>query len=248
MILNIVWFVLILMVLVLVHEAGHMVVAKWCGMRVERFSIFMGKPLWSRTRGETEYAIGWLPLGGYVKISGMTIGEEIDDEVKHRAYTAKPAWKKIATILAGPAVNIFLAVIIFAAIFWIGIPTSTATTTVATVSKDSAAQVAGLRPGDRIVTVNGVPTKGDAVVVQKVLRSFDAGETVALRIERDGTVIDRTATLQLLKDPIGNTFTDPDTGRKVTGLGFAFDTVAGRPCARARSRGSARPRTSPGTC
>ena len=66
------------MVLVLVHEAGHMVVAKWCGMRVERFSIFFGRPIVSFTRGETEYAIGWLPLGGYVKISGMTVGEEID--------------------------------------------------------------------------------------------------------------------------------------------------------------------------
>ena len=227
MILNIVWFVLILMVLVLVHEAGHMVVAKWCGMRVERFSIFMGKPIWSRTRGETEYALGWLPLGGYVKISGMTVGEEIDDEVKHRAYTAKPAWKKIVTILAGPAVNIVLAVIIFAAIFWIGIPTSTATTTVASVTRDSAAQVAGLRPGDTLLSVNGVPAKGDAVRVQRELRAGDPGETVTLRIERDGTVIERTAELQLLKDQLGHTATDPDTGRKVTGLGFMFETVAG---------------------
>ncbi len=124
--LNLVYFVVILMALVLIHEAGHMVVAKWCGMRVERFSIFFGKPVASFTRGETEYAIGWLPLGGYVKISGMTVGEEIADEVKHRAYTAKPAWKKVATILAGPAVNIVLAIVIFAVIFWIGIPTADA--------------------------------------------------------------------------------------------------------------------------
>ncbi len=121
--LNILWFVLILMFLVLVHEAGHMVVAKWCGMRVERFSIFFGKPLWSFRRGETEYGIGWLPLGGYVKISGMTRGEEMPPEVEPRAYYNMPAWRKIATIFAGPAVNIVLAIVIFAAIFWIGIPT-----------------------------------------------------------------------------------------------------------------------------
>ncbi|MBM3665387.1 MAG: peptidase M50, partial [Actinobacteria bacterium] len=72
---NIVAFVLILMLLVLVHEAGHMVVAKWCGMRVERFSIFFGRPLAKFRRGETEYGIGWLPLGGYVKITGMTRDE-----------------------------------------------------------------------------------------------------------------------------------------------------------------------------
>ena len=128
--LNILWFVLILMTLVLLHEAGHMVVAKWCGMRVERFSIFFGRPLWSFRRGETEYGIGWLPLGGYVKITGMTQGEEIPPEVEPRAYSNMPVWKRVVTILAGPAVNILLAVVIFAAIFWIGIPTVRATTAV----------------------------------------------------------------------------------------------------------------------
>ena len=88
---NILWFALILMVLVLVHEAGHMVVAKWCGMRVERFSIFFGRPIWSFRRGETEYGIGWLPLGGYAKISGMTRGEEIPPEVEHRAVAEQEA-------------------------------------------------------------------------------------------------------------------------------------------------------------
>jgi regulator of sigma E protease len=65
------------MALVLVHEMGHFFVARWCGMRVERFSIFFGKPLVHWTRGETQYRLGWLPLGGYVKISGMTPGEVV---------------------------------------------------------------------------------------------------------------------------------------------------------------------------
>jgi len=226
-ILNLLYFVVILMALVLIHEAGHMVVAKWSGMRVERFSIFFGRPIASFTRGETEYAIGWLPLGGYVKISGMTVGEELEDEVKHRAYTAKPAWKKIATILAGPAVNIVLAIIIFAAIFWIGIPTTTGTTSVARVNSDSAAERAGLQPGDEILAVNGVSANGDAARVRAELRSGTEGDTVRLTIEREGQTLERTAELQVLEDVTGDPQTNPETGRPLTGLGFTFGSVEG---------------------
>ncbi len=227
MILHLFYFVVILMALVLIHEAGHMVVAKWCGMRVERFSIFFGRPIASFTRGETEYAIGWLPLGGYVKISGMTVGEELDDEVAHRAYAAKPAWRKVATILAGPAVNIVLAIGIFAAIFWIGVPTANPTTSVSSVSRDSAAQQAGLEPGDRVLAVDGVAANGDSERVRSALQSGREGETVVLRLERDGSVIERPAQLQVLRDLTGDRLTNPDTGRPLTGLGFTFDTVAG---------------------
>lgn len=227
-ILNYVYFALILMGLVLVHEAGHMVVAKWCGMRVERFSIFFGKPIASFTRGETEYAIGWLPLGGYVKISGMSVGEEMDDEVKHRAYTAKPAWRKIATILAGPAVNVVLAIIIFAAIFWIGIPFQTPTTSVASVNRDSAAQQAGLKPGDTLLAVDGVPARGKSENVRRQLQAGTEGQTVKLRVERDGRTITLPANLQVLTDPLtGDRLTSAETGRPVTGLGFTFDSIAG---------------------
>jgi regulator of sigma E protease len=215
------------MVLVLVHEAGHMVVAKWCGMRVERFSIFFGRPIASFRRGETEYAIGWLPLGGYVKISGMTVGEDVPSEVAHRAYFAMPAWRKVATILAGPAVNIILAIVIFAAIFWIGVPTGTPTTTVAGIQTESAAQRAGLQPGDELVAVNGVAAKGDAERVRAELQSGSPGQTVRLTIERDGRTIERTAQLQVLEGATGDPRTNPETGRPVTGLGFTFGIAAG---------------------
>lgn len=215
------------MALVLIHEAGHMVVAKWCGMRVERFSIFFGRPIASFRRGETEYAIGWLPLGGYVKISGMTVGEAIEDEAAHRAYFAKPAWKKVATILAGPAVNIVLAIVVFAAIFWIGIPTGTPTTEVAAVVRDSAAQRAGLEPGDQLLAVDGVAANGDAEVIRRELQSGTPGETIRLTIERDGRTIQRTATLQVLEDATGDARTDPETGRPLAGLGFNFGIVEG---------------------
>ncbi len=225
--LNILWFVLILMGLVLVHEAGHMVVAKWCGMRVERFSIFFGRPLWSFTRGETEYAIGWLPLGGYVKISGMLQGEELDPEVAPRAYCNKPVWRRIVTILAGPAVNIVLAVLLFAAIFWIGVPTAQLTNSVGGVVNDSPAQVAGLQPGDRLLAVDGVSSGDDVEALRRELRSHAPGDTIDLTLERDGRTIDTTATLDVLRDASGNPQTDPDTGRPVAGLGITFGIVDG---------------------
>jgi regulator of sigma E protease len=215
--LNILWFALILMFLVLVHEAGHMVVAKWCGMRVERFSIFFGKPVWSFRRGETEYGIGWLPLGGYVKISGMTRGEEMPPEVEPRAYYNMPAWRKIATIIAGPAVNIVLAIVIFAAIFWIGIPTGRVTDSVGAVTPGQAAAAAGIQPGDRFVAIDDVRVNGDPERLRQELLSGEPGDDVLLTLERDGQTIRRTAELQELDDAAG----------RRTGLGFSFETVAG---------------------
>jgi regulator of sigma E protease len=224
---NILWFVLILMGLVLVHEAGHMVVAKWCGMRVERFSIFFGRPVASFRRGETEYAIGWLPLGGYVKITGMTLAEEVDPEVEPRAYRNAPVWKRIATIIAGPAVNIVLAILMFAAIFWIGVPTGELSTRVGSVAPESAAQVAGLQPGDSLVAVDGVRADGDPEAVRDALRAGEPGETVTLTVARDGRTITVPATLDVLRDPAGRVQTDPDTGRAIPGLGFTFAIAEG---------------------
>jgi regulator of sigma E protease len=215
--LNILWFALILMFLVLVHEAGHMVVAKWCGMRVERFSIFFGRPIWSFRRRETEYGIGWLPLGGYVKISGMTRGEDIPPEVEPRAYYNMPAWRKIVTVLAGPAVNIVLAIVIFAAIFWIGIPTARVTDTVGAVTQGQAAAQAGIEPGDRFIAIGDVRVNGDPERLRQQLLAGEPGDRVVLTLERDGETIRRVATLQELNDAAG----------RRTGLGFSFDAVEG---------------------
>ena len=101
--------------LVILHEPGHFFAAKAVGMRVERFSLFF--PLFARDkRGETEYAIGAIPLGGYVKITGMNPAEKIPPEHAHRAYYRQPVWKRIVVIAAGPAVNIALAFAILAAV------------------------------------------------------------------------------------------------------------------------------------
>ena len=104
--------------LIILHESGHFTAAKAVGMRVERFALFFPPLVRARQRGETEYAIGSIPLGGYVKITGMNPAEEIPPEVAHRAYYRQPVWKRIVVIAAGPAVNIALAFVILAGVFW----------------------------------------------------------------------------------------------------------------------------------
>src|SRR5437660_1545785 len=104
--------------LIILHEFGHFAAAKAVGMRVERFSLFFGPLLVRFRRGETEYGIGPIPLGGYVRITGMNPHEQIPPEVAPRAYYNQPVWKRVVVILAGPAVNLVIAFVLLAAIFW----------------------------------------------------------------------------------------------------------------------------------
>ena len=119
-------------------------------MRVERFSLFFPPLLARRKRGETEYAIGAIPLGGYVKITGMNPAEEIPPEVAHRAYYRQPVWKRIVVIAAGPAVNIVLAFLILWALIWangVGEPHAVDRARRRTAARRAACS----QPGDRIV-------------------------------------------------------------------------------------------------
>ncbi|HEY3728788.1 MAG TPA: site-2 protease family protein [Solirubrobacteraceae bacterium] len=140
--------------LIILHEAGHFAAAKAVGMRVERFSLFFGPLLVKTRRGETEYGIGPIPLGGYVKITGMNPNEEIAEEHRARAYYNQPVWKRVVVILAGPGVNLLIAF----AIVWVlllnnGQPIPTKR--VAAVARGSAAAQV-LRPGDQLISVDGV--------------------------------------------------------------------------------------------
>ncbi len=148
------WFLVFLglCTLIVLHEAGHFFAAKATGMRVERAFLFFGPTLWSVRRGETEYGIKAIPLGGYVKITGMNPEEDVPPEVTHRAYYNQPVWKRIVVIGAGPAVNIVLAFLIFFAVF--SLSTQQGTQTVGGVESKSPA-VGVLHPGDKIVAVDG---------------------------------------------------------------------------------------------
>jgi regulator of sigma E protease len=141
--------------LIILHELGHFAAAKAVGMRVERFALFF-PPLAARVRrGETEYAVGTIPLGGYVKITGMNPNEAIPPEVAHRAYYRQPVWKRVVVISAGPFMNFVIAfAIIWALIIANGIVHSALR--VDQVERDGAA-VGQLQPGDVVLSVDGRP-------------------------------------------------------------------------------------------
>jgi len=139
--------------LIVLHEAGHFAVAKAVGMRVERFSLFFPPTLVKKKVGETEYAIGAIPAGGYVKISGMNPDEKLPDEVRTRAYYSQPVWKRIVVIAAGPAVNLLLAFILLL-VFFAAIGPEHQTRQVGDISKGFPA--AGvLHRGDKLLAVDG---------------------------------------------------------------------------------------------
>ncbi|HEY8082220.1 MAG TPA: site-2 protease family protein [Solirubrobacterales bacterium] len=150
---NWVWIFLGFSFLVILHEAGHFVAAKATGMRVERFFLFFPPKLVSIKRGETEYGIGAIPAGGFVKITGMNPDEDLPPDVAARGYYAQPVWKRIVVIGAGPAVNIVLAfAILFALIAFNGVDETTQT--VGEIDPGSPA-AASLQKGDQILAIDG---------------------------------------------------------------------------------------------
>jgi len=191
--------------LVVIHEAGHFTAAKAVGMRVERFFLFFPPKVVSITRGETEYGIGAIPLGGFVKITGMNPEEDIPPEVVERAYYRQPVWKRIVVIAAGPFVNIALALFLFF-ILAVGFGLDTGPTDrVGTVSPDlPAAKV--LQSGDQLVSVDGVrvaglpPLKLADTVREQVATHKCAGEPT------DGCVATTPAVVKVVRDGEPMTF------------------------------------------
>jgi regulator of sigma E protease len=178
-------------ILVVLHEAGHFAAAKAVGMRVERFSLFFGPWLWKVKRGETEYGIATIPLGGYVKISGMNPNEVLPPEVAPRAYYRQPVWKRIVVIAAGPAVNFVLAFLILWGYFAFQ-PLLETVPVVEQVSPGSPA-ASVLKPGDRIVAVDGV--RGSPIRLREQLGTHRcAGE------QRGGCKAETPAQLVVVRD------------------------------------------------
>jgi len=144
-----------LALLIFVHELGHFLAAKAFHMRVEKFYIGFPPAVIRHTRGETEYGVGAIPLGGFCKISGMTPDEELPDEVVPRAYYSKPVWQRNIAIAAGPLMNVVAAVVILFVFFQAaGVPKPTLT--VGQIVKGTPAAASGLRAGDRLVAADGV--------------------------------------------------------------------------------------------
>lgn len=202
--------------LIILHEFGHFAAAKLTGMRVERFALFFPPLLVKVRRGETEYGIGAIPFGGFVKISGMNPEEELPPEVAPRAYYAKPVWQRIVVILAGPAMNLLIAfVLLFALAFDAHEPTSSIASTKA---GSPAADV--LRPGDRIIAVDG--RRGDQDELREAISAHGCpGE------ERDGCAAATAAEVTVVRE--GRTVTVRarpryDAAAKRMLLGFQFES------------------------
>jgi regulator of sigma E protease len=209
--------------LVILHEAGHFAAAKAVGMRVEKFSLFFPPTLLSKKVGETEYAIGAIPAGGYVKISGMNPSEDLPEEVRDRAYHAQPVWKRIVVISAGPAVNLVLAFVLLW-VFYVGIGPQETTTRVATVETEMPAG-GQIEPGDRLIAVDGV--RGEPRRLSEQIQSHrcpgtprdgcKAATPATLLVERDG----RRLTLRLT--PVYDSDLEGVPPRTRLGFGFAAD-------------------------
>ena len=190
--LSLLWVALGLGLVIFFHELGHFAVAKWCGVKVERFSIGFGPVLLSKTRGETEYALSAFPLGGYVKMLGQ---DDIDpsqltsDEIARdpASYSAKPVWQRMAIISAGVIMNLLTAVLFFAIAMGLGM--KALPTTVGRVTTGGPAWTAGVEAGDRLERVGGrrVETFSDVALAT----ALSWGDTLRLEGTRaDGSKLD----------------------------------------------------------
>ncbi|MEK7705096.1 MAG: RIP metalloprotease RseP [Myxococcota bacterium] len=179
---NLHWFGLLIGALVLFHELGHFVAARAFGVRVLRFSFGFGPRLLSVTRGDTEYRLSLLPLGGYVKMLGELPDMEVSDAERPRAFSHKPVWQRAIIALAGPAANLLLALVVYLVMFS-GTHTFGATR-LGVVTPGGPAWQAGVRPGDSIVQVDGQAV-GDWDALRDAIR-FRPGEPLALVYERNG--------------------------------------------------------------
>ncbi len=196
---GIVLFIAALLVVIMIHEAGHFLVAKALNFKATKFFVGFGPTLWSFRKGETEYGIKAIPAGGFVKIVGMNPYEEVAPEDRSRSYPNKPRWQRALMIAAGPATHWPLAfVILLITATTIGFPTGEATNRIGAVEttlKGSAtpAAEAGFLPGDEIVAVDGVEVQTWNDTRRAIRRN--AGETATFTIARDGSELRVTTTL-----------------------------------------------------
>ena len=211
---NIFYFVIAISVLVAVHEYGHYLVGRWCGMKVLRFSIGFGKPIWAVKRGpdQTEYRISMIPLGGYVKFLDDREGPVAEAD-RGRAFTDKPVPARIAVLLAGPAFNFAFAVIAYFALFVYGVPT--VHPQIGEIAPSSYAESAGLRYGDRIVEVDGREVVDWESALTSIMNTMVDDGRIELVVEGDDGR-ERALTVDVGDD--ATRLTEP--GALFDGLGF----------------------------
>jgi regulator of sigma E protease len=211
-------FLVAIGILVAVHEFGHYWVAKKLGFKVLRFSIGFGKPLAMRVGKDpdrTEYCIAAIPLGGYVKLLDEREGDVSAAEL-HRSFTRRPVAHRIAVLLAGPAMNLLFASLLYAILAMVG--TEIIKPVVGQVRLDSPAAIAGLQRGDQIVRVGERRIDDTEELQLALIRQFTDNGVIPLRVRRDGG--ERSLTLRVAADR--RAMTEP--GKLLPGLGFDLAT------------------------
>jgi regulator of sigma E protease len=177
--------------MILIHEFGHYAVAKWLGVRVEQFAIGFGKRLIGFRRGETDYRINAIPLGGYVKMSGENPMDARTDDP--REFMNHPRWHRFLVAIAGPAMNILLAIVLLTTVYMVHYEYPAVydeAPVIGWVLKDTAAAKAGLEVGDRITRVEDIQNPTWEQVELK--EALSPGQPLSLEIDRNGKTLDKT--------------------------------------------------------
>jgi membrane-associated protease RseP (regulator of RpoE activity) len=245
-------FIVALLFSVMLHESGHFVMAKKFGMKVTRYFVGFGPTIWSTWRGETEYGIKALPLGGFVKIIGMHSLDEVDDPADEpRSFRRHPAWQRIVVLCAGSFMHFVLAfLLIFGLVLGIGIENDN-TTQLGTISacvaanttqlnnatctpadRASPAKQAGLRTGDKVVAFNGAPAS-TWTQLGNAIRRARPGSPVTITVVRDGKTMTLHTTLATVSGRSGGylgiaptvVFSPANPVRAVQYAGSAFGQV-----------------------
>ncbi|GAB2998729.1 M50 family metallopeptidase [Mycobacterium bourgelatii] len=218
-IVGIVLFALAILVSVALHECGHMWVARATGMKVRRYFVGFGPTLWSTRRGETQYGVKGVPLGGFCDIAGMTPVEELAPDEQERAMYKQKTWKRVAVLFAGPGMNFVICIVLiyFIAVIW-GLPNlhpptqaivgetgcvaeETTQGQLAKCNGPGPAAIAGIRPGDVIVKVGDKPVSTFEEMAAAVRKQHG---NVPIVVERDGTPITLNVNVQSTQRYIPN--------------------------------------------
>jgi len=215
---TIISFVIVLGILIFIHELGHFLVAKFSGVGVEKFSLGFGPKLVGFTVGETEYRISLLPLGGYVKMVGESVGEEISEADKLRSFAHKPVYIRAAIVAAGPIMNLVLAAVLIPIIFMIGMNVPAfldKPSVIGYVVEGEPGQKAGLLPGDHIESIDGKKTpKWEDVLT---VLALNPGKSIEIEVLRGSEKIEAMITPD----------TSSDTGAGTGGMYPPMPAVVG---------------------
>ena len=200
-------FIGILVVLVVVHEAGHFFTAKWFGVQVHEFGVGFPPRVWGKRFGETEYTVNWLPIGGFVRLEGE------ENPTNPRSLASRPAWQRLIVLGSGAWINLALPVVLFAAALSFPHQEAEGRAVISEVFRDTPAAVAGLEPGDVILQIGGRETR-NLSETGRYVRIYQ-GKTIHFVVRRDG---------QELTIPVESRWAPP-AGQGPTGITIAPEVV-----------------------